>query len=75
VQRTKAAFTYKSTEKKIVGLMFLCVRRFSEDDTLMPKHVGGGVYRALCCIIYSLFYCIKCIVWQEHNFRKSFTRF
>jgi hypothetical protein len=105
--------------------VILCVRRFPEDGTLVPKHVGFGIYRELCGIIcslwcvrlttlpsscdlvmksgnlnflessgplqacngtattlllpliyeYSLFYCIKCIVWQEHKIRKSFTRF
>jgi len=75
MKQTKAAYTYKSTGKKAVGLMFICVRRFPEDGILVPKHVGVDVYRAFCCIIYSSLYCIKCTVWQERKFRKSFTRF
>ena len=55
--------------------MILYVRRFPEDGTLVSKHVRVGIYRELGCVICILFYCVKCIVWQEYKIRKSFTSF
>jgi hypothetical protein len=44
-----------------VELVMVCFRRFPEDGTPVPKHVGGGACHELCSVTYILLF-IVCIV-------------